>query len=224
LEVHSMDSHTLLSRRTVLKSSSVIAAAAVAGPATALDRPTVPDVLAMLLREYVDAGPSYCRAHEVWRAARQAKSKTLDQAALYFRFPDGTLGRLGEQGNAYHPQYALVVLQKMRDRALSATTAPTDMATTRRDYVNAKRRIQALTRRYRAIEAASGYEAATQAEVDAYERFNKALSALKAYRPDSLLEVSAIVAAADKVGEYPGMGNGFCLRDLMRMLERVGAA
>src|SRR5690606_2766030 len=142
-------------------------------------------------------------------AARREKSDAVDKASLYFKWPDGTYGRIGDSDNSYHPEYALSWLEREmpKYRAMCAGRAE-NLAEMKRRIARTKRQIRALGRRYEAIVAASDWPAALDADTRAYHRFLAARNAVKAYRPVTLAEVAALIRCISDVGTYAGFNSG----------------
>lgn len=220
-----MDSRNVLSRRTLLKASSFLAVAAAVAPVAAVAAPAVSEVLTTLLTEYAAAADASKASHAQVEAARRAKSDAVDKANLYFMWPDGTYGRIGDSGNTYHPEYALSWLEREipKYRALCASRSD-NIAEMKKRIARTKRQIKALGRRYEAIVAASDWRAALDADTKAYHRFLAARNAVKAYRPVTLAEVAALIRCISDVGTYAGFNGGLSVSDLANMLDATEAA
>ncbi|ODT71625.1 MAG: hypothetical protein ABS75_07335 [Pelagibacterium sp. SCN 63-23] len=215
-----MDFPTILSRRSMLKASSCLVAGAAIAPVAAVAASHVPQVLTLLLVEYEAAAVEHKNAQTDLDEARRRRADMLDKAYLYVEFPRRRYARLGESFQAYYPEYAAAVLKEdmSADLAIAAEDSA-EVQAVRKKYALARRRLARQVRKYRAIEARSGYPEALERDKASYRRFHAAHDALAAYRPVALAEVAAIIRATAAVGPFVGYSHGINVRDIADMLD-----
>lgn len=216
-----MDSLNVLSRRSLLKASSFLAAFAVASPAVALVGPAVPEVLTLLLREYAEAADNARVSHDRFNTARREKEAALHNANMFVQLPHGKLTRIGGD-KGYHPENVLRILneEEATDFAVIGNK-PRVREAMRRAYDQCRRDIAALAHKYEAIEKATDWPHAVEFDIAADRRFRSAKQALLSYRPETMPEVAALLRGVSEVGPYVGFCNGLTVRDLADMLDGV---
>ena len=212
----------ILSRRSLLRASSFLAATVVAAPAIALAAPTVPEVLTLLLTEYREAAAATRAAYDRHNDVRREKDQALERACLYVPFSDGSLIKLGEIGRSTHPCVVANLLRSEQKKELAIAVAGADrvaVASVQKKFAVLRRTLARRTKQYRRIEALSGYEEAVSADSDAYQRFTDAEKALRAYRPASLAEMASIARVVGEVGPFVALAHGLSVRDIAVMLN-----
>lgn len=214
-----MDTVSILSRRTLLKASSCLVAAASIAPIPAASAAAVSEALTALLDEYVAAARGIKESNARLGVARRERGKAAEDAALWFQWPDGKWGTIGDTGNSYHPEYALKWLAEMRAKTLAAVESDEAAAEVRAEYAKTARQIRRLARRYDVVVAGTDYPAAVVADSTADFRFRDAKDALCSYRPQTMPEVAAIIRCISAVGPYPGSHTGIMPSDLADMLD-----
>ncbi|MCP8883037.1 hypothetical protein NIM87_05960 [Devosia sp. XJ19-1] len=216
-----MDTQNVLSRRSLLKASSVLAASVMAAPAAAIAAPALPDTLKSLMAEYADAADGMRLTDAARIEARVRRDKMLADGNLVFVSMHGEATRLGERGATIRPDLAFEQLEDDLVVALTEASNANDKRRARRNHADAKRLLTKQAERYYAIVGQSGWEQAIEAENEAYQRFKAARQSLRDYRPQTMPEVAALIRCFDAVGLYPGSENGLGVRDLANMLDEV---
>ena len=183
-------------RRTVLKASSALAAAAVL-PAAVLAAPDAPDVLALLLAEYRDAIAADRAASDTYHEAEFAFTKALSQQKLWLP-PQCAAGRgapwLGHTySGAVDPWTAADRLKTWRAEALANPDNNSERI--HGSYRSVHRHLNRQLRKYREIRQAYGLPKLDDARTASLDRVLKAKSALEAYRPTTVAEIAEIVRA-----------------------------
>lgn len=219
-----MDIPNILSRRSMLKASSVLIASAAVAPATAFAAAQIPETLSGLLSEYRASADASRAAKKQFEDVKAALVLALDRAQLYAPFCDGRYLQLGMHMQASHPENVAYLLELEQKKALDLAGDDRNIrAAIGRRFASLRRKLARQKLRYEAVEAPFDFDAVCIADGEASTRFDHARQGLEAYRPSSLAEVGAIVRVVGDVGLWVGWRNGLSIRDLAKMLDVAGA-
>lgn len=212
-----MDTRNLLSRRSMLKASSFFAAAALV-PTVAGAADEVPEVLSVLLAEYVDAQLAEKAANEAYQEAKQRFERALNKNRLYLPDECGAGQCFPWLGHFYagsvDPWTANHRLTNVKRAALLDASAD-ELPTVRRLFRNKRRLLARQLKKYRAIELSHGLKPLDDGRTETYHRAHDVQMALQAYRPTTFEEVRAIAGILRNTPSYRGTGFEWILSTML---------
>lgn len=218
-----MDIHNLLSRRSLLKGSTVLAAASIVAPAAAMGSHAVPAVLATLLAEYRAAHIADSEANQANRNARDLFARACSRNRLYLPWVCGAQQStpwLGEMfSGSVDPWTAKHRMDNVcADELDGAKAAGADLSGVRKEHRNMRRRFNRQLVKYEARRDHFKLAQLQDACTDTYHRAHDAQKALEAYPLETVDEVRVVARAMYETNLISPGAHGFGYT-LVRMLN-----
>ncbi|ODT80957.1 MAG: hypothetical protein ABS76_14310 [Pelagibacterium sp. SCN 64-44] len=220
-----MDTHTIVSRRSLLKASSFLAAAIAVPAAAAEDTPEVPDVLAVLLAEYEASAMARRTIRDAMHDAEQRFDLDMSKAGPYVPIECGdNSGRMPKLDHmfvgAVDPWTAKHRLGNYAEAAIEAASlSGNDLSEVQRTFRNKRRQLARQIVKYDAMYRETAVP--KEAEERAYWRVSDARDALLLWSPATLFEAARIVCTVDRVNRSSQGASLVGLHDLATMLDPI---